>query len=341
MQIICSLEKTDFMDDHPILTIAIPTYNRGSYLDLCLRSINKELASLNIEQRSLVKLYVSDNASSDDTTEIIFKNQSSNLQEITVVRNIENIGADKNIAQCYDSATTPYVWILGDDDVILSGTLWRILEVLKSRDVDILYLNHYWFKNSYVESSQKQQKFKVSNFSASLEFARCTHVMLTFISGLIVRTGVGKEFRSALVTSNLVQFSWILPLLRDGNYFSIFENEALAAKGGNSGGYELVNTFGNNLKVITGDILKDKPKVAKAIQNGTILKFFPGLIISFRNGASKFSDKDMAVGLHKAFGDNWRYYVFIAPLINMPLFFSRIYYYFVRVFAKFFGSIVI
>lgn len=327
--------------EQSILTIAIPTYNRSGYLDLCLRRVCEELHSLSIDLRGLIRIYVSDNASFDDTAQIAAKYQLLHPDKIQVIQNRVNIGADRNITQCYDSASTPYVWILGDDDVILPGTLCKVLEVLISQDVDMLYLNHYWFKNSYEEPSHKQQKLRVSIFFEPLGFARRTHVMLTFISGLIVRTGMGKELRGSLVTSNLVQFSWILPLLRDGSYFVIIENDSLAAKGGNSGGYELVNVFGNNLKMITENILKDKPRVAKAIQNGTILKFFPGLIMSFRNGASKFSDKDMTVGLYKAFGDNWRYYVFIAPLIHMPLFFSRTYYYFVRVLAKFFGSIVI
>ena len=166
--------------------------------------------------------------------------------------------------------------------------------------------------------------------------------MLTFISGQIVRGGISLEYLSNVVSgSNLPQLAWVLTLLRDGKCFIVLENEVIAAKGGNSGGYELVNVFGNKLKIITESILRDKPKVSRAIQSGTILNFFPGLIMSFRNGSSKFSDKDMAEGLEKAFGDNWRYHVFLSPLINMPLLLSQYYYYFVRAFVKFFGSVII
>ena len=43
---------------NPLLTIAIPTYNRAVFLDLCLTRIGEELESLNEEQRKLVKIYV-------------------------------------------------------------------------------------------------------------------------------------------------------------------------------------------------------------------------------------------------------------------------------------------
>jgi len=326
----------------PILTIAIPTYNRANYLDLCLSRFKEELNKLSVNERKLVKFYVSNNASTDNTDEVISRYLLIGAAEFEVINNSSNIGGESNVLQCYVSATTPYVWVFGDDDVILPNTLQNVLNILITKNVDILYLNHYWFKGDYTKNSTPRENLKVRIYTDALAFARRVNVMLTFISGQVVRSGVGDESLSTIVSqSNLPQLSWVLPLLRDGKYFIVLENDSLAAKGGNSGGYELVNVFGNNLKMITENILNDKPRVARAIQNGAILNFFPGLVISFRNGASKFSDKDMAIGLQRAFGDNWRYYVFIAPLIYMPLYFSRFYYYFVRLLAKLIGSFVI
>ncbi len=328
-------------DIQPLLTIAIPTYNRAGFLDINLKKISEELIGLSENQRRLVNVYISNNASTDDTSEIIKKYNTLHTEIIRVINNSENIGADLNIAQCYESACTPYVWILGDDDLILPGSLGLILNVLLKERVDILYLNHYWFKDNYKEKLIPLKNPSVSKFHEALDFAKRTNVMLSFISGLIVRTGVGMEYRNTLATSNLVQFSWVLPLLCDGTSFAVLENVVVAARGGNSGGYGVVKVFGENLTRITDNILKDKPEVARAIQNGTIIVFFPGFINAFRKGCSDFTDKEMAFGLKQAFGDNWRYYLFLAPLLNMPLYFSRCYYYLVRLCSRLFGSYLI
>ncbi|MFA6061485.1 MAG: glycosyltransferase [Gallionella sp.] len=330
------------VNSQPLLTIAIPTYNRATYLDLCLKRIVEEIAGLSEDQRCLVKIYVSDNASSDGITpKVIAQYQGMQAGVFEAVRNPVNVGPDKNIAQCYDSAITPYVWIIGDDDVLLPGNLGIVLSQLLKGKIDILYVNNYWFKDSYQEKPRCQESHGALSFRSAAEFTRRTNVMLTFISGLVVRSGIGMNYRTELTASNLVQLSWVLPLLRDGKNFVIIEDLVVAAQGSNSGGYGLVKVFGSNLVKITNEILNDMPTVARAIQNGTIVNFFPGFILEFRNGSRKFSDKDMAVGLQEAFCDNWRYYVFLVPLIRLPLFLAVYYHVLLKIFRRLFHSILV
>ncbi|MDD4912262.1 MAG: glycosyltransferase family 2 protein [Sideroxydans sp.] len=309
-----------------MLTIAIPTYNRARYLDLCLKRICVEIAGLSEDKRCLVKVYVSDNASPDDATpKVIAQYQGMWMGAFEAVRNSKNIGPDANIAQCYESAITPYVWIMGDDDVILPGGLQKILDVLSNNEIDVLYVNNYWFKDQYTAKPRRNSGHGVLTFRSSLEFARRTNVMLTFISGVIMRSGVGLNYRNITSASNLVQLSWVFPSLRDGKVFAVIEDWVVAAQGSNSGGYGLVKVFGGNLKKISSTILSDKPELVRAIQNGTIVNFFPAFILEFRKGSSQFEDKDMTDGLKQAFGDNWRYYVFLAPLLLLPIFLARVY----------------
>lgn len=306
--------------NRPMLTIAIPTYNRVKYLDLCLKRISEEIAGLSEDQRCLVKIYVSDNASTDDATpKVIAQYQGMWAGAFEAVRNPQNVGPDLNIAQCYDSVKTPYVWIFGDDDVLLPGGLGLVLDALLREEIDILYVNNYWFKDSYKEKPRRKERNGALSFRSAEEFTSRTNVMLTFLSGLIVRSGVGLNYRSELAGSNLVQLSWVFPLLRDGKCFAIIEDWVVAAKGSNSGGYGLVKVFGENLQKIAASILKDKPKLARAIQNGTIVNFFPGFILEFRKGSSQFEDKTMVDGLKQAFDDNWRYFVFLVPLLVLPI----------------------
>jgi abequosyltransferase len=303
-----------------LLTIAIPTYNRSIFLDQCLKRIQEEIEGLREDHRSLVRVFVSDNASLDDTHQVILRYQLKANGDFYSVRNDENIGADRNFAQCYTSATTPYVWVFGDDDLIVPNGLQKVLNVLQKQEVDVLYVNNYWFTGHYSEKPYRSENYVILRFANSLEFARRTNVMLTFTSALIVRTGIDLELSAEVVAgSNLQQLGWLLPLLRDGSCFVIIEDFVVAAKGSNSGGYELVKVFGYNLKKITDRILKDSQSVAKAIQNGTIVNFFPGFIIVFRKGSNLFEDKEMARGLKEVFGSNWRYHVFLAPLFALPV----------------------
>ena len=52
-----------------LLSIAIPTYNRAHYLDLCLSQICKQLPG----NEQDIELIVSDNASPDNTEEVVKK----------------------------------------------------------------------------------------------------------------------------------------------------------------------------------------------------------------------------------------------------------------------------
>lgn len=341
------------LSNQPLLTIAIPTYNRASHLDLCLKRISEELASLDEDQRCLVNVYVSDNASTDDTSIVSAKYQGMLDGALEVVRNLNNSGPDSNIAQCYESATTAYVWILGDDDVILPKGLRMVLDVLFRKEVDVLYVNSYWFENDYLKKPMRFEKHGTLYFKNSIEIAR-RGVMLSFISGLIVRSGVRLDSRSELTKSNLIQLSWVFPLMRDGKNFAAinnwvvagkisnhYENWVATAKGSNIGSYGLIDVFGGNLQKIASSILKDRPKLLRAIQNSSIVYFFPGFILELRHASLKSANNKISASLEGLYGRNWRYYVFLAPLFALPIPIAHLYNLGLRVLCKLFRFVVV
>lgn len=329
----------------PLLTIAIPTYNRSEYLDVCLRRIVEEINYLSEDQCTLVNVYVSNNGSSDNTSDVICKYQRCILSRFEVVNNIENIGPDKNIMQCYSSAKTPYVWVLGDDDVILLGCLRKVLNVLvEKKDIDILYVNGYSYSDSYLdEPIEGRGNSGIVEYIDPLDFVKRTHIMLTFITALIVRSGVClMPYSQLLDGSNLSQMGWVLALIRDGKKFAILEDRIYAAKIANSGGYGAVKVFGSNLCHIASVILVKKPKLVDAIKNGTIVMWFPTYIMNLRGGMDVgFLRENIAVELKKVYGGNWRYYIFLAPLISMPYFILPVYYIIVRLIRKLLRSVLI
>lgn len=122
------------------LTIAIPTYNRALLLDDRLKFLSKEIIGLEDD----CEILISDNCSTDNTTEVIERWQSK--MSLTVNRNSENIGAVGNIAFCINSASGKHVWVSSDDDNIFDGKIKEIFKILKiSPKVGLLFLNYSFF----------------------------------------------------------------------------------------------------------------------------------------------------------------------------------------------------
>ena len=92
----------------PLLTIAIPTYNRARYL--------KELLTVLFDQlrdEPRVELIISNNATPDETPAVVNEFVKRGLQ-VRYLCNETNIGPDANFLQCFEQARGKYVWILGD-----------------------------------------------------------------------------------------------------------------------------------------------------------------------------------------------------------------------------------
>ncbi|MCC5637489.1 glycosyltransferase [Nostoc sp. CHAB 5844] len=122
-----------------LLTIAIPTYNRAELLDKQLSWLATAIQGF----ESDCEILVSDNCSTDNTQAVIHKWQAK-LSNITFKshRNFENLGVMRNIMYCLSSATTKYVWTIGDDDPIQDRAIPYVINKLKQiEDLGLLFLN--------------------------------------------------------------------------------------------------------------------------------------------------------------------------------------------------------
>jgi glycosyltransferase involved in cell wall biosynthesis len=122
-----------------LLTIAIPTYNRANSLEQQLEWLSKAIKGYECE----CEVLVSDNCSTDNTQEIIKKWQHT-LNNITFRhnRNSENLGVMRNIIYCLSSATTKYVWTIGDDDPIQERAVSYVIgKIKKIEDLSLVFLN--------------------------------------------------------------------------------------------------------------------------------------------------------------------------------------------------------
>jgi glycosyltransferase involved in cell wall biosynthesis len=115
------------------LSIVIPTYNRASFLDYSLET------HIPLAKEHNIPIYVSDNASPDNTNEIV-KKWMERYEFLYYYRNQNNLGADLNIELVLNKPNTDYIWLLGDTSKINKEVLVGVLGQSK-KHYDLILLN--------------------------------------------------------------------------------------------------------------------------------------------------------------------------------------------------------
>ena len=120
----------------PILSICIPTFNRARFLDELLQ----QLAELHPATQSRIVVCISDNASTDNTPCVI-KKWKAHLS-LRVVRQSENIGGSRNFQAVAALADTPWMVLMGDDDLLSVEGFNKLI-----RTLDTIESNTWVFAN--------------------------------------------------------------------------------------------------------------------------------------------------------------------------------------------------
>jgi glycosyltransferase involved in cell wall biosynthesis len=106
-------------------SICIPTYNRAELLDNCLDYL-AGFHDLSFE------VVVGDNASSDDTAQVIEKHQSR-FAHFVHIRHRENIGFARNMDSILRRASRDIVYILSDDDYLFEDAMHAVLGIFNAQ----------------------------------------------------------------------------------------------------------------------------------------------------------------------------------------------------------------
>lgn len=126
--------KNKMTKREPTLSICLITYNRAS-------SLGKLLLSLAGEIPEDVDLHVSDNASSDQTAQVVLGLQ--HRLPLHYHRNRTNIGAERNVLSAIGFGRGQFVLVCGDDDRFNPGAIRKLAAALRAcpPEVDAVYLN--------------------------------------------------------------------------------------------------------------------------------------------------------------------------------------------------------
>ena len=93
------------------------------------------------------QIVVSDNSSTDDTTEMVDE-IGRRFPSVRYVRNEENVGILRNVDIAVRSCLAEYVWIVADDDVIMPFAVETVVRAVKgagqrSRPASFIFLNAF------------------------------------------------------------------------------------------------------------------------------------------------------------------------------------------------------
>lgn len=123
--------------NRPVLSVCISTYNRAEWLATSLRN----WARLHPEPVEGVELLVVDNASTDHTADVVQPYLAR--PDFTFRRNRTNVGMLGNLRVTAHAAKGNYIWILGDDDLMVGGAIDRILGAISTHPgTALVYLNY-------------------------------------------------------------------------------------------------------------------------------------------------------------------------------------------------------
>lgn len=309
-----------------ILSICIPTYNRARFL---VNSIESLYQQMDDELYRQVEVMVSNNCSTDNTDAIV-KEYIDKGMPITYFENKVNIGADGNFLQCIRYAKGKYVLLLGDDDLLLKGSVATLANILSRDGYGLVYISGRPYAERTAAGPDIASVDLIGQTYTNINrFLMMEHISITFISGNIFNKTILPEFNfDAYRQSNLLQVPFFLHAAcrAEKNLFLTERFIATGGDGDNNGGYGLFTVFGVNLfdifysfkeYGITDDTIE-------YIANRMLLQFLPEFILISRKKRN-FLAEPITV-LEKYHRNNWRYRYVDYPLYTMPFFLAKMYF---------------
>ncbi len=316
----------------PVLTLAIPTWNRARYLESLLAVLLPQFTAL---PHGMAELIVSDNCSDDHTESLVAEFQERGLP-VRYVRNATNIGSDGNFLQCFNLALGQYVWVFGDDDLLLPNAIPDLLSLLTQADVDMGFFSSIGFRSEdgtepLLIAGQRPVAVledKLGRFAEvvtdGVYFMGKVNALISLLSGVFVNKNrllaTPHPPIDSLNNTNLMQLGWLLPLIHRRMSVLYVWQRLVAYRSFNSAGWGICEVFGVRLDRIARSYLGGEPQLADALMNSTLRYWFFEAIMEIRRGQHPdLLAENFAADLRHVFRRNWRYWLFVWTVSDLPL----------------------
>jgi glycosyltransferase involved in cell wall biosynthesis len=208
------------------LSICIPTFNRTECLNNCLNSISIAKKKYNFD----FEVCISDNCSKQNI-KVLIDRYSSSL-DIKFNKNSSNLGLGVNILKAVSLAKGEYVWILGNDDLLLPNTFFYLDKIFNENiNVNFFYINSFHLDSSFVLAGQ--QPFNTKNLPNKMK--KFSNYPKSFQSNFfdLVNYNVSFDFMLGMFLVIFKKKNWDKNLFRinqnhieDKRKYSTFDNTA-------------------------------------------------------------------------------------------------------------------
>jgi glycosyltransferase involved in cell wall biosynthesis len=308
------------------LTIGIPIYNGG-------KTISETLESIFFDIPADVEVLISDNASSDNTPEII-QSYCRKYHQISYYKNAVNLGPDVNFDLTVKRAAGEFVWLLGDDDEIATGGIQAALDIInKNPSIAALFVNYSLHDRNTGECLNP----KVLNINSDIlctnanMFLSTATVYPNFMSSIIVRKSRWLDYSSSDFFGTFwLQYGMLMRVIENNQSFCI-ASPYVINRGIEYDGPNEANRNGIAINVLLNliDIIDSLPRnvfnetsISKARKEGH--KFLLRKIFSSKRHGLLLN-RQLLLRMTKSF---WRYPAFW--LVELPLLITpRYFHYFV------------
>lgn len=300
-----------------LLSIAIPTYNRAEYLELCLSTLLPQAALAGTD----VEVRISDNASADGTREVVesFVRRGFSFH---YHRHAENIGSDRNIAHCFNEARGKYVLILGDDDVLIDGSLATIIAVLRSGNYGGVFIRAYGYDSDFSREKPFQFAARPKSYVDANAYVRRIALQTTFISSLVINKRLLQSVdANRYVGTSLVQSYLFFSAVFSSGENVIFNRYLVAAKRNNSGGYNFLDVFFHSFNTMMRTFIGRglDPKAIRSINRKLLWRYFPDRLLRLRRSRSDVAEiSDVYASLLALYRQEPLFWICAAPVLKLP-----------------------
>lgn len=299
----------------PVLTIAIPTWNRHEYLRQNLRQLKAEIDTVG---HHLVEVLVSDNCSPDATPDAVREAQAAGLA-VRYVRNSENLGWARNFAQCVDLAAGKYMLLFGDDDVLCSGTLRLLMKHLTTGDHGVICLRPYGYDVDF-EKENPGGSGKVHRFEDASAYLVGISQYFTLTSALVINRALLKDVDSReFIHTNLATFHLVLRAALAARSNLYIDSFLVASKRQNSSSYEYHKVFvGEFWEIIDAHVRHGfRLDAVRRLEQWRLFTYYPFYMLDIRvSGQGDLQGTYRA--LKARFGDRMLFWLWIAPILRLP-----------------------
>jgi len=204
----------------PLLSIAVPTWNRAKQLEEALGRILPSVS----KHSDVIEFIISDNASDDNTQEVI----SRTLDEFKGVnfvsfRHDVNSGFYGNFKKCISLGTGKYFWLLSDDDFVFDGVLDTIIDILSSKSLNVGAI----FLNDWTEDAIPQKHtFDIVDIETFFKIGNYRHTLISSVIYAHTVSGEDEIFEK-LRSNSLIGYPIFLKAVSKFKEFAILNGNSL------------------------------------------------------------------------------------------------------------------